>query len=206
MVSDLPYFLKQHNGELKGGAKASRAGRPWICACIIHGFNDQSEACEFESKWKSFSKTLPRKRIDGDQMKQSSQDSHRLLQHRKTALDRVEVIALFVDNIAYHSYHDLIIDIDRSKDVRGKVMKLPGCAFQIIIVSNNIKIVYGCGSNRSSQLSRFKAVEEKGICEVPILIFDSCWDFKAGLPFIVNQLTLLRLRLHTFSSSYVLLL
>jgi len=35
--------LKQHNGKLKGGAKASRAGRPWICACIIRGFNDRSE-------------------------------------------------------------------------------------------------------------------------------------------------------------------
>ncbi|KAH7510890.1 hypothetical protein FEM48_ZijujUnG0074200 [Ziziphus jujuba var. spinosa] len=29
-----PDCLKQHNGELKGGAKASRAGRPWICACL----------------------------------------------------------------------------------------------------------------------------------------------------------------------------
>ncbi|RQO85392.1 hypothetical protein POPTR_001G260600v4 [Populus trichocarpa] len=82
--------LKQHNGELKGGAKASRAGRPWICACIIRGFNDRSEACKFESKWKIFSRKLPRKRIDDDQMKQSSKDSHRLLQHRKTALDRVK--------------------------------------------------------------------------------------------------------------------
>ncbi|XP_034703565.1 uncharacterized protein LOC117927941 isoform X1 [Vitis riparia] len=35
--------LKQHNGELKGGAKASRTGRPWVCACIIQGFKDKSE-------------------------------------------------------------------------------------------------------------------------------------------------------------------
>lgn len=35
--------LKQHNGEIKGGAKASRAGRPWICACIIQGFKDRNE-------------------------------------------------------------------------------------------------------------------------------------------------------------------
>lgn len=35
--------LKQHNGELKGGAKASRAGRPWVCACLIRGFYGQSE-------------------------------------------------------------------------------------------------------------------------------------------------------------------
>lgn len=35
--------LKQHNGELRGGAKASQAGRPWISACIIQGFHDQSD-------------------------------------------------------------------------------------------------------------------------------------------------------------------
>ncbi|KAJ0975614.1 hypothetical protein J5N97_017579 [Dioscorea zingiberensis] len=32
--------LKQHNGELKGGAKASSAGRPWTLACIIRGFRN----------------------------------------------------------------------------------------------------------------------------------------------------------------------
>ncbi|KAK2967253.1 hypothetical protein RJ640_016045 [Escallonia rubra] len=39
--------LKQHNGELRGGAKASRAGRPWVCACIIRGFKDKSGAYLF---------------------------------------------------------------------------------------------------------------------------------------------------------------
>ncbi|KAK8968520.1 hypothetical protein KSP40_PGU004415 [Platanthera guangdongensis] len=32
-----------HNGELKGGAKASSAGRPWSLACLIQGFKDRSE-------------------------------------------------------------------------------------------------------------------------------------------------------------------
>ncbi|KAJ9174577.1 hypothetical protein P3X46_013212 [Hevea brasiliensis] len=82
--------LKQHNGELKGGAKASRAGRPWICACIIRGFNDQSEACEFESKWKSLSRKMPRKGKSDDTVKQSVDGSHALLQHRQTALGRVK--------------------------------------------------------------------------------------------------------------------
>ncbi|KAL8542213.1 hypothetical protein ACS0TY_003176 [Phlomoides rotata] len=35
--------LKQHNGELTGGAKASRAGRPWICACLVQGFSNKSK-------------------------------------------------------------------------------------------------------------------------------------------------------------------
>ncbi|KDP43613.1 hypothetical protein JCGZ_16900 [Jatropha curcas] len=82
--------LKQHNGDLKGGAKASRAGRPWICACLIQGFSDQSEACEFESKWKSLSRKLPRNRKNDDSTKDSINGSHALLQHRQTALSRVK--------------------------------------------------------------------------------------------------------------------
>ncbi|KAL2896333.1 Structure-specific endonuclease subunit slx1 [Bienertia sinuspersici] len=62
VTNDFSRRLKQHNGELKGGAKASRAGRPWICACLIQGFRSHSEACEFESKWKNTSRKLPRKR------------------------------------------------------------------------------------------------------------------------------------------------
>ncbi|ONI20608.1 hypothetical protein PRUPE_2G025000 [Prunus persica] len=82
--------LKQHNGELKGGAKASCAGRPWICACLIHGFKDQSEACEFESKWKSLSRSLSRKRKNDNKVEQVKDLSLPLLQHRQAALNRVK--------------------------------------------------------------------------------------------------------------------
>ncbi|XP_028776349.1 structure-specific endonuclease subunit slx1-like [Neltuma alba] len=78
--------LKQHNGEIKGGAKASRAGRPWICACIICGFTDRSEACMFESKWKASSRKVPRKREN----KQIDDSSLALLQQRQEALNRVK--------------------------------------------------------------------------------------------------------------------
>ncbi|KAE8660727.1 putative disease resistance protein RGA4-like [Hibiscus syriacus] len=77
--------LKQHNGELSGGAKASRAGRPWVCACLIRGFNDRSEACEFDSKWKMVSRKLPRKRKN----KEADDCSPMLLQHRETSLNKV---------------------------------------------------------------------------------------------------------------------
>ncbi|XAR63485.1 Methionine--tRNA ligase [Bertholletia excelsa] len=80
--------LKQHNGELKGGAKAARIGRPWVCACLIQGFKDQSEACEFEFKWKNFSKKLPRKRKSDHEGKELDNKSL-LLQHRQAALNRV---------------------------------------------------------------------------------------------------------------------
>jgi hypothetical protein len=37
------FRLRQHNGELKGGAKAASAGRPWNLACLVEGFANISE-------------------------------------------------------------------------------------------------------------------------------------------------------------------
>ncbi|XP_010558908.1 PREDICTED: structure-specific endonuclease subunit slx1-like [Tarenaya hassleriana] len=88
VTTDFSRRLKQHNGEIRGGAKASCAGRPWLCACIVHGFNGQSEASSFESNWKSISRKLPRKQKNRDTLEQSDDGSHALLQHRKTALDK----------------------------------------------------------------------------------------------------------------------
>ncbi|XP_059651915.1 structure-specific endonuclease subunit slx1 [Cornus florida] len=82
--------LKQHNGQLKGGAKAARAGTPWVCACLIRGFKDQSEACMFETKWKSYSRKLPRKRISDEMEKPLDNGSLLLLQHRQAALKKVK--------------------------------------------------------------------------------------------------------------------
>ncbi|XP_071716428.1 uncharacterized protein [Rutidosis leptorrhynchoides] len=75
--------LRQHNGELKGGAKASQAGRPWICACIIQGFENKSEACKFEYRWKYISSKMSRK-------KKSEEGGLHLLQHRDAALKKVK--------------------------------------------------------------------------------------------------------------------
>ncbi|KAF9592776.1 hypothetical protein IFM89_017346 [Coptis chinensis] len=90
VTTDFPRRLKQHNGDLKGGAKASRAGRPWICACIIQGFKNHSEACELESKWKSCSRKLPRKRKTDDILKEAdTEGSLELLRHRQAALNKL---------------------------------------------------------------------------------------------------------------------
>lgn len=39
--------LKCHNGELKGGAKATRTGKPWKYICTVSGF-DKKTAAQFE--------------------------------------------------------------------------------------------------------------------------------------------------------------
>ena len=40
--------IRQHNGEIKGGAKYTNSNRPWIPVCIISGFSDKSQALCFE--------------------------------------------------------------------------------------------------------------------------------------------------------------
>uniref|UniRef100_A0A0D9XWU2 GIY-YIG domain-containing protein n=1 Tax=Leersia perrieri TaxID=77586 RepID=A0A0D9XWU2_9ORYZ len=80
--TDFPRRLRQHNGELKGGAKASSAGRPWNLACLIEGFVNRSEACEFESKWKNISRKMSRKRTEPSMAS--------LLQHRDMSLSKVK--------------------------------------------------------------------------------------------------------------------
>ncbi|XP_050386914.1 structure-specific endonuclease subunit slx1 [Argentina anserina] len=92
VTTDFSRRLKQHNGELKGGAKASRAGRPWVCACLIHGFKDHNEACAIESKWKTLSRSLPRKKKDDNKAEQVNDSSLPLLRHRQAALYKVKNI------------------------------------------------------------------------------------------------------------------
>ena len=40
--------LRQHNGEIKGGAKTTRTGRPWTLVCYISGFPDKVTSLQLE--------------------------------------------------------------------------------------------------------------------------------------------------------------
>jgi structure-specific endonuclease subunit SLX1 len=48
--------LRQHNGELVGGAKATKGGS-WKRICCVTGFPTQQAALQFEWKWKSLTRT-----------------------------------------------------------------------------------------------------------------------------------------------------
>ena len=54
---DLDHRLRQHNGEISGGAKATsgRAGS-WRRVCHVEGFADESAALQFEWAWKYWTK------------------------------------------------------------------------------------------------------------------------------------------------------
>ena len=52
ITNNLPRRLRQHNGEIKGGAKYTRAGQPWEVALYVTGFKCQREVLMFEWAWK----------------------------------------------------------------------------------------------------------------------------------------------------------
>ncbi len=60
-TTDLAHRLRQHNGEIKGGAKRTRAFRPWFPICLIFGFHDYHQALRFEWRWHHPPKSLRRK-------------------------------------------------------------------------------------------------------------------------------------------------
>jgi predicted GIY-YIG superfamily endonuclease len=54
---DIDRRLKQHNGQLKGGARAT-AGLSWKRVCHVAGFPNERAALQFEWAWKHFSKKM----------------------------------------------------------------------------------------------------------------------------------------------------
>jgi structure-specific endonuclease subunit SLX1 len=51
-TTDINRRLRQHNQEIKGGAKSTRMYNNWKRVCFISGFMDQKSALQFEWKWK----------------------------------------------------------------------------------------------------------------------------------------------------------
>jgi len=44
--------LRQHNGEICGGAKQTETARPWVVRTIVSGFRTRQEALQFEFAWR----------------------------------------------------------------------------------------------------------------------------------------------------------
>jgi len=56
---DFTRRLRQHNGEIVGGAKKTERGRPWEPICHIKGFYDKSSALRFEYRIQHSKKPRP---------------------------------------------------------------------------------------------------------------------------------------------------
>jgi len=57
-TTDVKRRLRQHNRELKGGAKYTSQGN-WTCVGYVSGFPTWKEALKFEWKWKQLSRSVP---------------------------------------------------------------------------------------------------------------------------------------------------
>lgn len=57
VTPDLDRRLRQHNGLLSGGAKATH-GRQWERICHVAGFPDHTSVLQFEWRWKQLSRKL----------------------------------------------------------------------------------------------------------------------------------------------------
>lgn len=53
---DVDRRLRQHNGEITGGAFATKRGSGWRRACHVVGFPDEKAALQFEWRWKHLSR------------------------------------------------------------------------------------------------------------------------------------------------------
>lgn len=58
--------LRQHNGEIKGGAFRTRRYQPWIHAAIVGGFQSKTQALAFEWAWQHPNRSKTVRRLIGD--------------------------------------------------------------------------------------------------------------------------------------------
>lgn len=76
--------IRQHNGELVGGAGATSMGRPYMIICIISGFPTKRAALQFEKAWHIL-RSPPRKKKKGTKTTKKK---------KTTAVDRPRISGL----------------------------------------------------------------------------------------------------------------
>ena len=92
---DVDKRLRQHNGEIKGGAKYTK-GRQWKRVCFVSNFPDQRAALQFEWKWKQLTKTIGSGKTAFDKRMSAL---HKLIQSGKSTKSSVpfEIVTLHIE-------------------------------------------------------------------------------------------------------------
>lgn len=98
-TNDLTRRLRQHNGELVGGAKATQRHRPWTYTMLLTGFNSHQEAlaCEWRIRYPYKSKyKRPRgivKRLQA--LNVILQDTHWTNNHQKNGVYVLYILPMY---------------------------------------------------------------------------------------------------------------
>ena len=88
--------LREHNGEINGGALKTIIGRPWKVECIIKGFKDKHEALSFE--WRLNHPSL--KKFKNKRLNVASQ----LLKTTSDSWEKGEIQILWLNNLTIEKY------------------------------------------------------------------------------------------------------
>jgi structure-specific endonuclease subunit SLX1 len=91
---DLDHRLRQHNMEIKGGARATsikvKKGELWTRVCYVEGFPTWSEALKFEWAWKFYSRRLSKNLFPLDRREQALNKLLSLEKSTSTAIPYAE--------------------------------------------------------------------------------------------------------------------
>lgn len=96
--NDLPHRLKQHNGVISGGARATSSTRPWRIACVITGFTSKSTALRYEF----FTKVKHSRKTYEDAQKRGLDSIQRRVALLRAAEGRVD------DALTYHALDERV--------------------------------------------------------------------------------------------------
>lgn len=77
--------LRQHNGEIQGGARRTRRSRPWQFVTVVQGFLDEKSALQFEWAWQHPGKS---KQVRGA----IGEDEARILKGKRGIKGKLEVL------------------------------------------------------------------------------------------------------------------
>jgi predicted GIY-YIG superfamily endonuclease len=93
---DLTRRLRQHNGEIKGGAKRTTSklsnDKTWTRICYVSQFPDWTATLQFEWRWKQISRKYPSKMLPLDRRMRALHDLLSLCQSTSKAIPYEEWI------------------------------------------------------------------------------------------------------------------